>query len=43
MEGHYSDWRSVLGPLLFVVYINDMYKNVGGLMHKFSDDSKLAE
>jgi len=52
MEGCLSDWGSVasgdpqgsaLGPLLSVVYINDLEENVGGLISKFVDDTKIGE
>ena len=51
MEGCFSEWRSVassvlqgsvLGSLLFVVYINDLEENVGGLISKFADDMKIG-
>lgn len=32
---------SILGPLLFLVYINDLEDNIVGLMLKFADDTKL--
>ena len=34
--------RSVLGPLLFVIYINDLDENLVGMVSKFStDDTKI--
>ena len=32
----------VLGPLLFVIYINDLEENVAGLISKFEDDTKIG-
>ena len=49
LNGTVSDWRSinagvpqgsVLGPLLFLVYINDLTDNISE-MHLFADDSSL--
>eukprot|EP00061_Rhincodon_typus_P012961 g39034.t1 len=33
---------SVLGPLLFMDYINDLEENVAGLISKFVDDTKIG-
>ena len=32
---------SVLGPLLFVIYINDLDENVQDMISKFADDTKI--
>jgi len=31
-----------LGPLLFVIYINDLEENATGLISKFLDDTKVG-
>ena len=32
----------VLGPLLFVIYIKDLDANIGGMVSKFADDTKIG-
>eukprot|EP00061_Rhincodon_typus_P002278 g17064.t1 len=34
--------ESVLGPLLFVIYINDLDENVQSMISKFADDTKIV-
>eukprot|EP00061_Rhincodon_typus_P009537 g33122.t1 len=36
------DEGSVLGPLLFVVYVNDLEETVAGLSSQFADDTKIG-
>eukprot|EP00061_Rhincodon_typus_P010939 g35589.t1 len=33
---------SVLGPLLFVIYISDLDENARGMISKFADDTKIG-
>ena len=51
VDGVYSEWAhvksgvpqgSVLGPILFVLYINDMPKVVENTCKLFADDAKLS-
>src|ERR1043165_6201991 len=50
LSGEYSEWNevtsgvpqgSVLGPVLFIMYVNDLDQNVGNKFWMFADDAKM--
>ena len=51
MRGHYSSWASilsgvqtqgtVLGPVLFLIYINNVSRNISSHTRLFADDMKV--
>lgn len=51
VEGYYSDWKPensgvlnglVLGPMLFVIFINNFVYNIDGMICKFADDTIIS-
>lgn len=52
VDAEYSNWSkvksgvpqgSVLGPILFLIYINDLDENIKSKINKFADDCKLGK
>ena len=50
LQGSFSEWvyikarvlqGSTLGPLLFLLYLNDIVKNIGSNIRLFADDTSL--
>ena len=50
LNGFQSDWKdvsssvvqgSVMGPMCFIIYINDLEENIDSTVSKFADDTKL--
>ena len=50
LPGRFSEWvyiktgvpqASILGPLFFLLYINDIVKNIGSNFHLFADNTSL--